>query len=90
MRKVSFVEKSISELNEYKNDGLQKLVFRVFDLLADIEKIPFTGLGKPEALKGNLQGWWSRRVSDEHRLLYKVTDDEIEILSCKSHDYSRF
>ena len=90
MRKVSFLEKSLSELNEYKNDGLPKLAFRVLELIQDIEKTPFTGLGKPEALKGNLQGYWSRRISDEHRLIYKVTDEEIEILSCKSHDYSRF
>lgn len=85
MRKVSFLEKSLSELNEYKNDGLPKLAFRVLELIQDIEKTPFKGLGKPEALKGNLQGWWSRKISDEHRLIYKVTDDEIEILSCKSH-----
>ena len=90
MRKVIFLEKSLIEFNEYGKDGTPKLVFKVFELLADIEKTPSTGLGKPEALKGNLQGWWSRRISDEHRLLYRVTDDEIEILSCKSHDYSRF
>ena len=77
MRKVSFLEKSLSELNEYKNDGLPKLAFRVLELIKDIEKTPFKGLGKTEALKGNLQGWWFRKISDEHRLIYKVTDDEI-------------
>jgi toxin YoeB len=88
MRKVSFLEDAIQELNEYKF-GQPKLVFKIFDLLVDIDKNPFEGLGKPEPLKGSLQGFWSRRISDEHRLVYKVTDDEIIVFSCKSH-YQQF
>ena len=84
MRKVIFLEDAITELNEYKFSQ-PKLVFKVFDLIEDIDKTPFTGLGKPEALKGSLQGFWSRRITDEHRLVYKVSEDGILIFSCKSH-----
>jgi toxin YoeB len=48
-------------------------------------KSPFEGIGKPEALKGNLKGYWSRRINDEHRLIYKVEKDKIIIVSCKDH-----
>ncbi len=47
----------------------------------DIDKTPYAGLGKPEPLKGNLQGYWSRRVSDEHRLVYKVSESDITVFS---------
>jgi toxin YoeB len=43
------------------------------------------GIGKPEPLKGNLQGYWSRRITEEHRIVYKVKSDEIFIISCKGH-----
>jgi toxin YoeB len=84
MRQIVFLEDALSELNDYKFSQ-PKLVFKVFELIMDIDKTPYTGLGKPEPLKGNLQGFWSRRVSDEHRLVYKVSDSEITIFSCKSH-----
>ena len=84
MRKTVFEANAIEELEAYKF-GQPKLVFKIFELILDIDKTPFTGLGKPEPLKGLLQGWWSRRISDEHRLVYKVSDSEIIILSCKSH-----
>jgi toxin YoeB len=50
-----------------------------------IERSPFSGIGKPEPLKYGLSGFWSRRISHEHRLIYKVTDVEILIAACKSH-----
>lgn len=84
MRKTVFIQESLEELNAYKH-GQPKLVFKIFELLLDIDKTPFEGLGKPEPLKGSLQGYWSRRISDEHRLVYKVSETEITVLSCKSH-----
>lgn len=84
MRRVVFLEDALEELNTYKF-GQPKLVFKILELIAEIDRTPFVGMGKPEPLKENLRGWWSRRVSDEHRLIYKVTDEEITILSCKSH-----
>ena len=46
---------------------------------------PFTGLGKPELLKQNWSGWWSRRITDEHRLVYRVKDNALEIAQCRYH-----
>ena len=48
-------------------------------------RTPFEGIGKPEALKGDLQGYWSRRITSEHRLVYKYIDDEIRVASCRYH-----
>jgi toxin YoeB len=58
---------------------------RIVKLVKDIERDPFVGLGKPEPLKHDLAGLWSRRITDEHRLVYKVTEDEIIIVSCRFH-----
>ena len=60
MRKVIFLEKSLHELKQYKNTE-PKLVFKILELIQDINKTPFEGLGKPEPLKGKMQGYWSRR-----------------------------
>lgn len=54
-------------------------------LIQDIQRDFFKGLGKPEPLKKNLQGLWSRRISDEHRLVYSVNNDAIRIFSCHGH-----
>lgn len=58
---------------------------RINLLIRDIEREPFTGLGKPEPLKFNFSGYWSRRIDDEHRIVYKVTDDEIIIAQLRGH-----
>ena len=58
-------------------------------LLKDVRRSPFQGLGKPEPLKGNLAGWWSRRISGEHRLVYRVVGageaQRVEIVQCRYH-----
>lgn len=58
---------------------------RINMLIRDIQREPFTGLGKPEPLKFNFSGYWSRRIDDEHRIVYKVTDDEIIIAQLRGH-----
>lgn len=58
---------------------------RINALIQDVERNPFRGIGKPAPLKGNLNGFWSRRINSEHRLVYRVTDGLIEIASCKDH-----
>ena len=58
---------------------------RILRLLEDIGKTPFSGLGKPEPLKHDLQGYWSRRIDLEHRLVYTVAGDTIIIASCRYH-----
>jgi toxin YoeB len=58
---------------------------KVNALIKEIERIPFEGSGKPEPLKHNLAGWWSRRINLEHRLVYKVDNDTFVILQCRYH-----
>lgn len=63
----------------------KKTLKRINQLLLDIKRNGFTGIGKPEPLKDNLSGFWSRRIDDTNRLVYKITDDYIEIVQCKGH-----
>ncbi len=84
MRVLMFEATAFDEYQTWiKND--KKLSLKIGSLIQDTLKNPFIGLGKPEPLKGNFQGYWSRRISDEHRLIYKVTDTSIIIASCYSH-----
>jgi toxin YoeB len=62
----------------------RKLVKKLIDLLNDINRHPFSGIGKPEPLKGR-PGQWSRRIDDYHRLIYKIEDNAIKILECGKH-----
>lgn len=54
-------------------------------MIKDIERDPFDGLGKPESLKHNLSGYWSKRITEEHRLVYKVNEDTVYITQCRYH-----
>lgn len=63
----------------------KKTLKRINLLLKDVERHPFEGLGKPEPLRGELSGFWSRRIDEKNRLLYRVSRDLLEILSCKGH-----
>ncbi|HEY5326854.1 MAG TPA: Txe/YoeB family addiction module toxin [Mucilaginibacter sp.] len=62
-----------------------QIIQRIKILIRDIDRDPFKGLGKPEPLKGNWSGYWSRRIDNEHRLIYKVTNEHILIAKCKGH-----
>jgi toxin YoeB len=67
----------------------QKILQSVNDLIKDIRRDPFRGLGKPEPLKHALAGWWSRRITAEHRLVYRISgkrpDQMLEIIQCRYH-----
>ncbi len=63
----------------------KKVVKKINELIKDIERNPFKGKGKPEALRFDLAGLWSRRITREHRLVYKAVGDEILIYSCRYH-----
>lgn len=63
----------------------KKMLYKINDLLKDITRTPFSGLGKPEPLKHKYKGFWSRRINREHRLIYKVKDNEILIAKCRFH-----
>ncbi len=84
MKQVVFSQVAIDDLQLFKS-GNQKLVFKILELISDIQKNPFDGLGKPEPLKHEYAGMWSRRINDEHRLIYKVNENSIEILKCFGH-----
>jgi toxin YoeB len=72
----------------YRQNTDKKVMKKINALVDEIIRHPFEGSGKPEALKGELSGLWSRRIDEEHRLVYKATDSEIRIFQCRYH-YSK-
>ena len=85
MRKLIFDQDAFDDFADW---GIyNRNVFkRIYELLKDIRRHPFEGIGKPELLKGNLSDYWARRITDEHRLVYKVeSPDHILIISVKGH-----
>ena len=63
----------------------KKIVKRINELIKSCRRTPFEGIGKPEALKGDLLGYWSRRITSEHRLVYKYDNEQILIAACRYH-----
>lgn len=82
--KYVFVEESWEDYLYWQKID-KKMLKRINALLKDISRQPYEGIGKPEALKHNYRGFWSRRTDGEHRLIYQVTDDEIRIVKCRYH-----
>lgn len=87
---IKFMPRAEEDLAYWKAIGDKCIMKRITKLLADILEHPFTGIGKPEPLKGELHGLWSRRINDEHRLVYSVSDGMIYVyvLSLRFH-YSK-
>ena len=79
-----FSDKAWEEYMHWQNTDKQ-ILKKINQLIKDIKKEPFEGIGKPEPLKYELSGFWSRRISDEHRLVYEVSDNYIAIVSCRFH-----
>jgi len=63
----------------------KKIVRRINELIKEISRNPFSGIGKPEPLKYKYSGYWSRRINQEHRIIYQVREDEILIVKCRFH-----
>jgi toxin YoeB len=82
--KYIFVDESWDDYLYWQKTN-QKYVKRINELLKDISPQPFSGIGKPETLKFQYAGYWSRRIDGEHRLIYKVKDDEVLIAKCRFH-----
>lgn len=76
-----------SDRDYWKRTGNKTVMKRISALLADIQKHPFTGIGKPEPLKHKLQGKWSRRITKEHRLVYSVSDGKIYVYIFSMRDH---
>ena len=84
MRNIVFDPEAFKQFNQWATEN-KKLYKKIVQLIDDILRHPFSGLGKPEPLKHSLKGYWSRRINDEHRLVYQVTETDIIIISCKFH-----
>lgn len=84
MRKIIFQKEALKEYNDWKKTN-KKVSQRIKQLIKEIQVTPFEGTGKPEPLKHELKGYWSRRINKEHRLIYKVTADSIIVISCRYH-----
>ena len=84
MSKLTFTEKAFEEYLYWQMQD-KKTLRRINTLLKEIARDPFNGIGKPEPLRGDLSGLWSRRIDEVNRLVYRVTDEQIEIYQCKGH-----
>ncbi|HEX8314399.1 MAG TPA: Txe/YoeB family addiction module toxin [Flavisolibacter sp.] len=84
MRSIVLTEQSLEDLKHWLLNDV-RLLRKVFDLMESMLRDPFAGIGKPEALKGDLSGFWSRRINEEHRIVYKVMQDSLILASCRSH-----
>ena len=80
--KFVFTELSFEDYLLWPKNDKQKLK-RINELLKDISRSPYEGIGRPEPLKFNYAGFWSRRIDDEHRLIYRVIDHKIQIVKCR-------
>lgn len=84
MSKIVFTESAFAEYLYWQTQD-KKTLKRINMLLKDIDRSPFEGIGKPEALKANLTGYWSRRIDETNRLVYRVGEGFIEVYQCKNH-----
>lgn len=82
--KLAFTESGWSDYPWFQEHD-RKLLNRINTMIRDAMRSPFEGIGKPEPLKAGLSGYWSRRINDEHRLVYSVTSTEIIIVACRYH-----
>ncbi len=82
--KLTFTEAGWADYLWFQETN-RKLLKKINILIKDIQRSPFDGIGKPEPLKANLSGYWSRRINTEHRLVYNVMEDNIVIVACRFH-----
>jgi len=82
---VIFLPDAEDDLQYWISIGNKPVIKKIAQLIDDIKIHPYSGIGKPELLKHNLSGAWSRRINKEHRLVYELTDDKVLILSAKGH-----
>lgn len=82
--KINFTEIAWQDYIYWQGQD-KKTIKRINKLIQDIDRNHNEGIGKPEALKGNLSGWWSRRIDDKNRLVYRIQNNIIEIAQCRGH-----
>lgn len=84
MKEVEFEDIALEQFLKWEKKD-KKIFTKIVKLIDDCRRYPFKGIGKPEPLKHQLKGCWSRRITKEHRLVYQVTKNTILIISCKFH-----
>jgi toxin YoeB len=81
---ISFEDAAWEDYKFWQKED-RMILKKINHLIRDIQRDPFDGIGKPEALKNDLSGFWSRRITDEHRIVYRIEDDELIIAQCRGH-----
>ncbi len=84
MRNLKFTDESWTDYIYWQTQD-RKTLKRINELIKDVQRDPFVGIGKPEPLKHSLSGFWSRRIDEANRLVYQADDDEITVISCRHH-----
>lgn len=84
MNKIAFTDRAWEEYCYWQKQD-KKTLKKINLLLEDIKRNSFTGIGKPEPLKNDLSGFWSRRIDNANRIVYRITNEQIEIIQCKGH-----
>jgi toxin YoeB len=82
--RIVFAERAWEDYLYWQQTDRQ-ILQRINRLIREIQRQPFAGIGKPEPLKHGLSGYWSRRINDEHRMVYKVEDDELRLAQLRFH-----
>lgn len=84
MRAITFVPEAWEQYTYWQGQD-RKTLKRINGLIEAAARDPFHGIGKPEGLLGNLSGYWSRRIDETHRLVYRATDDALVVIACRYH-----
>jgi len=84
MKDILFTPDAFEQYNQWQVDN-REIYKRLQKLIVETARTPFTGTGKPEALRHDFKGYWSRRITDEHRLVYRVDEAYIKVVSCRNH-----
>ena len=82
---IEFLGKALDDIDYWKKSGNISIQKRITKLLDSMSKTPWSGIGKPEPLKHELSGFWSRRITEEHRIVYTVSDNRIKVISMRFH-----
>ena len=82
---IEFLDNALEDLEYWKKSGNRAIQQRIERLLENICQTPYSGIGKPEPLKHELSGYWSRRITEEHRLVYSVNENRIIVISLRFH-----
>ena len=84
MNNITFTQQAFEDYLYWQAQD-RKTLKRINALLKDVLRSPFEGIGKPEPLRESMSGWWSRRIDDTNRLVYRLVGDVIEVYQCKGH-----